>query len=345
MERKRITYFDHLRVTATLAVILIHVAAQNWYAQDVSTFEWQTFNFYDSISRWAVPIFVMISGALMLEKEMSIRTLYMKKIPRLLIAFSFWSTIYAIIEGGGTEKILINIINGKYHLWFIYLIIGLYICIPIIKKIAEDKRISEYYLAVSLVFTFLIPFVLMLIADLCGNAAEVWVKSIEAVCDDMNISLANGYVTYYILGFYLNNIEISKVKRNVIYFLGVLGTVATIILCSFFSVEKGNAVTNYYEYVNINILAQSVAVFVFFKYDAPAMKRQGLLMGKLAKYSFGIYVVHILILEGLQKRIGLNTLSFNPILSVPIISVIVLLISCTISALINRIPILKDYIT
>ena len=87
MERKRIAYLDSLRVVAILAVIMIHVAAQNWYSQDVNSAAWKAFNFYDSISRWSVPAFVMISGALMLDKDISIKKLYTQKIPRLLIAF------------------------------------------------------------------------------------------------------------------------------------------------------------------------------------------------------------------------------------------------------------------
>ena len=65
----RILYFDFLRIFATLAVMVLHVAAQNWYGTSVPSFEWQTFNFFDSIVRWGVPIFVMISGALFLNKR------------------------------------------------------------------------------------------------------------------------------------------------------------------------------------------------------------------------------------------------------------------------------------
>ena len=66
----RILYFDFLRVFATLAVMIIHVASQNWwYGTSVPSFEWQTFNFFNSIVRWGVPIFGMISGALFLNKR------------------------------------------------------------------------------------------------------------------------------------------------------------------------------------------------------------------------------------------------------------------------------------
>ena len=46
MEKKRIIYFDYLRVFAILAVIFIHVAAQNWYNSDIKSFEWNIFNIF-----------------------------------------------------------------------------------------------------------------------------------------------------------------------------------------------------------------------------------------------------------------------------------------------------------
>ena len=65
----RILYFDFLRIFATLSVMVLHVTAQNWHGTSVSSFEWQTFNFFNSIVRWGVPIFVMISGALFLNER------------------------------------------------------------------------------------------------------------------------------------------------------------------------------------------------------------------------------------------------------------------------------------
>ena len=62
-----IHYLDCLRVVAIISVIIIHVSAQNWYTTDVSSFAWQFFNLTDSLVRWAVPLFVMISGVVVLE--------------------------------------------------------------------------------------------------------------------------------------------------------------------------------------------------------------------------------------------------------------------------------------
>lgn len=69
MEKRRTVYFDCLRVLATLGVIIIHVTSFNWGKVSVSSFDWQVLNFYNGIVRFAVPCFVMISGALFLERD------------------------------------------------------------------------------------------------------------------------------------------------------------------------------------------------------------------------------------------------------------------------------------
>lgn len=344
MERKRIAYLDHLRVVAIFAVIVIHVAAQNWYSQDVNTDAWKVFHFYDSISRWAVPVFVMISGALMLEKDISLKKLYTEKIPHFLIVFLFWSLIYALISGGSFKTVLINVIRGKSHLWFIYLIVGLYICIPIMKKIVEDQRIAVYFLAASLVLSFMIPFFLQIMMDFGGETSKTWAKALTDVYRDMNITITGGYAAYYVAGCYLNRTKISRPFRMAIYAMGILGTILTFFLTLHISIKQGAPVASYYEYLNLNIYMQSAAVFVWFKYNAPSAEKINVLAGKLGACSFGIYVVHLMVLEALEKRLGLSTVSFEPVLAVPVISAVVFVISSVISAVIRKIPLLKTYI-
>jgi surface polysaccharide O-acyltransferase-like enzyme len=133
-------YFDYLRVAATISVVVLHVSAQNWYSFNGRSFEWNVFNFYDSIVRWGVPIFLMISGSLFLYRDIEIKNLYRKYILRLFVAYCFWALFYAVyspiidsIIGKGfalpIKSIIKNTISGNYHMWFIPMIIGTYMCI------------------------------------------------------------------------------------------------------------------------------------------------------------------------------------------------------------------------
>ena len=344
MERKRIAYLDNLRVVATFAVIMIHVAAQNWYSQDVNTTAWKVFNFYDSVARWSVPAFVMFSGALMLGKNISLKKLYTEKIPRFLIVFLIWSLAYALIKGGSLETVLSNVIKGKTQLWFLYLIVGLYVCIPIFNKIVEDQRITAYFLMVSFALSFVLPFILQVLRDFGGEQVQPWAKALTEAYKDMNITLTGGYASCYVAGYYLSKTEIRKPIRLFIYVLGILGAALTVLLSLHISQKQGVPVGDYYGDLNLNVVVQSVAVFVWFRYNAPSARWVNEIARKLNDCSFGVYLIHFMVIDALEKQLGLNTLSFNPVLAVPVISAVVFTVSLVIAAVIRKIPILKKII-
>lgn len=102
--KNRIKYLDALRVVAAIAVIMLHTSAECWGQRDVASLEQNVFTIYDSCVRWAVPVFLMISGALFLGQEVPWKILYKKYIFRMIVAFVVWSSLYAVhslIGGGG----------------------------------------------------------------------------------------------------------------------------------------------------------------------------------------------------------------------------------------------------
>ena len=132
IDSKRKTYLDCLRVVAFLAVVFLHVSSSNWSNVDVNGVTWQAFNFYDGITRWCVPAFAMISGALFLNRDIPISKIYTKYIPRLLAAFIVWSLFYGIfaldtLDYGlipGMKAYIGDITTGYFHLWFVKMMIG-----------------------------------------------------------------------------------------------------------------------------------------------------------------------------------------------------------------------------
>lgn len=92
----RLYYLDLMRIVATFAVVVIHTVGINWAELSPVTFNWQICNLFDGISQWCVPIFVMISGALFLNREPDIKKLYSKNILRIITAFIFWTVLYGV---------------------------------------------------------------------------------------------------------------------------------------------------------------------------------------------------------------------------------------------------------
>ena len=352
----RVVYLDLLRILAIGAVVILHVASLNWAKVDVNGHDWRVFNFYDSIVRWGVPVFVMISGTLFLNKEnMTAKKIYSKYILRLLTAYITWSFIYYIFSGASfIQQIdslmrtnlldsIADIINGHYHLWFIPMMIGIYMCLPIIKQIVRDEKIARYFLLLSLVFWCLVPQTVELINDFAGEKMIVVIGALYEQISEMRLSLVMNFALYFILGYEISKVEFSKEMRTVIYILGVAGGIFTIVIDWLVTIKKQTPIQTYYNTSCVNVLFEALAVFELCKSIPFKKDKIYKIITKLSKWSFGAYLVHALVIECFVKS-GFDMLSFLPIVTVPIMSILVLICSFVISAILNSVPILNKYI-
>ena len=344
MSRERLVYLDYLRVFSAFAIIVLHVAGQNWNKVDVNSGTWIVFEIFDSIVQWGVPIFFMISGTLFLDKDISIKKIYSKYVLRLLVSFCVWSIVYVALSDQALSWCdrLSEFISGHYHMWFILVLMGLYMCIPFLRPIVQSKKTTIYFLVLALIVSFIIPEINTILKDFGNEQITNIFEMITRIIN--NLGIVSWYAGYFVLGYVLNRINISKKVRFILYSVGVLGALFTIIMTLIVSIKTQTASNSYYIWFNVNIMIQAIAVFVFFKYKEYKSEKVNAIIQKLSKYSYGVYLIHLIFLEKLDTIFGINTLSFNPILSVVLISVIVYAISLIISAILNNIPIINRYI-
>lgn len=351
---KRKIYCDYLRLIATFAVVVLHVSASNWYGADVHGLAWQSFNFYDSATRWSVPIFVMISGALFLGREIPIKKIYSKYILRLVIAFFTWNLFYAIMTQETSRHGIIYglkthkeaIVSGHYHMWFVIMIIALYMCIPFCKKIVSDTLTTKYFLILSFVFSMMIPWIVQLLKDYVVGSNEQLVKFVGIVNSKLSVMSMNmmlGYSFYFVLGYYLDKIELNKKQRIIIYILGIIGLVFTILVDLNLALKMHQPCGNYYGNFRVNVLLEVVAVYTFFKYREYKNLRLNKFVYLISQYTLGIYLIHAFFIEKYASIFKFNTLSFNAMVSVPVVSVVVFISAIIVSALLKYIPIIKKY--
>lgn len=348
----RTLYFDILRILATFAVIFLHSACASW-DMDNFNFDWNVQNIYDSAVRWCVPIFVMISGALFLnpEKQISIKKLYTKNIVRIIAAFFLWSTIYSaynyfINNDHNLIGFALNIFYGPFHFWFLFMIVGVYISIPILRQIAQNKTATKYLLIMALVFTFILPLFLLIISKFLPfiiSNSEAITSLLYYYDDKFNLKLFAGYSGYFLLGYYLNT---NNFKRtNLIYAIGIVSFVIIVIGSIISYYIYGSLITTLYGYLTPFVLFEAIAVFLFIKNLTPKIKFSAKAINMITKISnlcFGIYLVHILVLWTLSY-FGLSTNKFNTLISVPVISILIFIISLLISSCLHKIPFCRKY--
>lgn len=343
MQKKKILYLDILRILASFAVIAIHVSTQNFDSYSVDTYEWGAFNVFDSLSRWAVPVFCMISGTLFLNKDKKIKTLslYTKNISRMLIAYFVWSTFYAVfnydVDVIGKTEFIKKIFLGNYHMWYILLIVGFYALVPVLRRISSSRATTQYFILISLVVTFLIPAVALI-------PNFEWVKT-NANRAFLNLPL--GYTPYFFIGYYIVKYDIAKWLKKLIYILGPLAFAGTILGTLVISQLKGKFYSEFYQYDSFTVLFQSLFVFVavkeLFENVNPSEKAEKF-VSSISKHTFGVYLVHTFIIFELNELFGINSVTVNPYIAIPAVIFITYLVSEIISAILNHIPLVKKYL-
>ena len=346
-EKKRIEYFDYLRIIAVFLVITIHVCTPYWSSTEVASPAWKVLNLYESLSRWAAPVFFMISGTLFLGNNQPFGRILRKNVLHLVTAFVFWSALYiGICYAKGQYTVFQAVgefLNGYYHMWYLHAAVGLYLAVPVFRKIAQSKEATEHFLILSLLFGMVLPHI--------AACAGLWDPDIQQILhrqlENIDLSVATGYSFYFLLGHYLHNRDFTRRQRKGIYLLGLAGFVYTALLTSVLSGYKQQAVHSFYDYLTPNAACCCAAVFVFARENL----RHGRLpkvaismLQSLSKYSFGIYLSHPLLYDLLRYNLGVDPMSYPPVLSVPFFALVLFAASAVITFVLRRIPVLGKWV-
>lgn len=334
---KRILAFDVMRVVAAFAVVWQHIGGQGWPDSFPSS-EWEARNVIVSFAQWSVPVFFMISGALFLspDKPLDIKRLYRKNILRIVYAFLFWSAIYVIYtEGLGNLKIaFVSVLKGPAPFWFLKSMIGIYIFVPVLKAIAENRQIFRYFVMVAVILTFVVSQLLDHIGIFNAQRMILW----NEYLDTFGIK-SLGVVTYFILGYYLYAYSFGKRVRYAIYVLGVLSFFLSAVGTHYFSDWMGRPFNLFYDDMHPFTLIEAVAIFLFIKNHAdgcPLSIRRNLIV--VSNYSLGIYLVHPLIVTVLNDQLAFNSSTLDPHYFPPIFATIVFILSFVVVRLVSFVP-------
>jgi surface polysaccharide O-acyltransferase-like enzyme len=331
--KPKTAYFEWLRLFAAAAVVLMHTAAKRWLSISHTVPEWEVLTLWDSLVRWPVPIFIMITGALFLPRKTELKTALGRYIPRMAVCFLVWAGVYALYAG---ELTLNGLVSGYYHLWYLPFLCGVYLTLPFLQRIAEDDRLADQLLAVSLTVGTLFPWLVKLGELLLPEHSGL----LTTLAGLVNYTFFFDHISLLLLGHRLHRTELSRKQRRVIYILGLLGVsvtgIATIWATSLTDFQN----SLFFDIAAPNNLCAAAALFVFAKQHLRSLPKW---VAVPAKHSFGIYLVHALVIDLLADR-GYHVLTWDPVWSVPVLSAAVFAISLTLAALLRRIPLIGKWI-
>lgn len=349
---QRVAYADLLRVVAMVAVIVLHLSGSQLGAVAVDSQNWAILNVFDSLGRWSVPAFVMLSGMFLLDPErpLPISKLLFHNILRILTALLTWGLIYGVavqvlaqrtFTPSMVTQTLRNLLQGNshYHLWFLYMILGLYLVTPLLRAFVRGAQRSDFhwFFLIAFLWTSLLPTLFRLWPDATA-LLQTWYKA-------LNIHLVLGYVGFYLAGYYLRSFPLPRPVRLLLYGLGLVGAAVTIWATRWLSLRLGTTSEIFYSNFAPNVVAMSAAVMVLFCHmpgDREQEPRRQWL-GQLSQLTFGIYLAHDLFLM-LLRGLDITPCSFFPVLAVPLLTAVVFLCSFAVAWLISKVPFLGRWV-
>lgn len=334
-------WLDNSRILAIFCVVFLHVSAGVVLGNDVGTEYWWVGNVYDSSVRWCVPVFVMISGALLLDpnKQEDVATFYTKRLSRILVPIIFWSAFFLAwnflkfaMKGG--EPLIVDLLKSllsgmpHYHMWFLYMIISLYLFTPFFRKIVTHS--SKDDLLVFIAIAFVMAMLNYAYSKFISGESKLFINWFLL------------YVPFFFLGHLIRQ-DNRNPRKSILWSTFIVSIIVTFYGCYFFaensSLEYG---LYFYGYLSVSVIPMSISLMYILKaLDKPIINTY--FTKKLSILTLGIYLVHPVILETIDY-IQYGTRSLHPIVSVPVVSCIVFVISAGIAYVIYRTPFIRRII-
>ncbi len=341
---------DLIRTVAIVLVILLHAAAfPPEIPVDVTpsvAWNWWTTNVYDAFGRFGLPLFVMLSGALLLEPSKADEPLgvfFKKRFNRVGLPIIFWSIAYfawgIYVRGWplSFNNVVQAVLSGSYvHLWFLYLLVGLYLVTPVLRILVKhlDWKKFKYLMVLWFVGTVTVPLI----------------NVFGAVNFNPVMFVFTNWMGYFLLGVFLQKV---KVRSWILMLAAALGIAGAVLGAYFSTALVGERVTTFFhESLSFNMIIASVAIYLLLiaipqsRIENRHAKVNGLLHW-ISQNTLPIYLFHVMALESLELGflgLTLNQTTMPPIVEVPIVTLLTLLLSCLIIYPLNKIPLVKRLI-
>lgn len=300
MIKERLVYIDLLNIMACYGVVWLHCSG------DAFTFRmdkyWLMSLCIQVIAHWAVPVFFMLTGANLMDyrEKYSTSVYFKRRMTRIFLPFLFWSTFYFIwkcalgwLSYTGARDLatayLSNGIEGIF--WFFYPLFGVYVCMPVLSILADERYKKQlYYMAglgiIAYAFMPLLPGVLGI-----------------QYTSELNPPIVGGYVTYVLLGWILKNEEFSLRVRRILYAAGIFGAASMFTGTIWLSLRDGGILNDLlWGYMMYPTLFMACALFLLLKHcrwQILYKEKVQRVLAKLSGASFGVYLIHIMIVNAL----------------------------------------------
>lgn len=348
-------YADLLRVFAAFTVVFQHTVTSVWYTVPVDSSDFAALNFLNSLSRFGVGVFIMISGAFMLSPKYPHppEKILKHNLPRTLIPLVFWVIFYGVVE-----QINVNIVDGSFaagdiagivtdvlsaplllftkpagHLWFLYTIVGLYLLTPPLRVFTEhaSRKMVLYVITLFFAFGLFLPTVNHLLKTFAGFT----------LYKNIGIQGVTSFAGFYLTGFYLSHFGVGATARKAMYGAALASWIVAFVAATYIS-DLHNTPNEYF-FGNFRPTTYLMAAGIFAAMRATFSKdprdehtqeqpqekpqKQSIILQKVTtialKFSgcmMGVYLIHPLFIKAFYG-LHLTILEPHPIVTAPLAAI------------------------
>ncbi|NCB50824.1 MAG: hypothetical protein EOM54_02910 [Clostridia bacterium] len=341
---------DIMKLIACVGVIIIHVSSQGVSEYGLSTFGWLSSAFWDSIARFAVPVFFMCTGMLMLDpkRQLPIKKLYRKYFLRVLWILLFWAWAYYIFtvlgqyfltgwwEPNGFWNSIVQTLrfNHHLHLYYLQMLLLVYVFMPLLRVFVRsaDEKEQNYAVFIWLALGIALPL-------LRKYYPISWFGGMVGFYE---INMAYSALGYTLTGWVLGSRPVKRehLRFYIIAFLCGLvlafgGTVAATLI-------SGAVDTNFMEGMSPGPALMAIGLFGTVRILAEG-KESSERLRKLTKASFCIYLIHHFFVM-IFRYIGFDVFLFPPIVEIPFETIVIFTLSLAGWWVLSKIPFVKDHL-
>lgn len=320
---KRDVSLDVIRIIACLMIVLMHSPMPGLGTSGM------VLSGVSYLTAPGIGLFFMVSGALLLkknvEKPFETKLFLQKRFTKILVPLVFWSLVGWGIEQCGVDNTELGV------LWFMYCLAGMYLLTPILSRWLSIANVIEieFYLLLWLL-TLCVPFVKLLMP--VNESDTSW------------LYYFHGYVGYYVLGFYLKHYWEKQMTTRRIMTLFVVFIAISVLLP--IALLLSNVEVDFYSlfwYLSITVALQCVVWWGVVQRLMRKVSKVPSFVVELSKLSFGIYLVHILVMRNILWQTTWMQ-SMNGVVQIVVCTILTFAISALISWGISKIKYVKAII-
>ena len=283
---KQVSYFSRIRALSCVAIVFLHMFYLAASGFETAFFQQTVCMIVRNCLLWAVPCFVMVSGALLLDpaRGITIGKVFRKYIRRVLLALVIFTLIYAafdlVLAGGSIgpaflrDWLLVFWTNGSWpHVWYLYMLLGLYLMLPLYRMVTE--RGSGPLLCYTVVIFFLFLSVLPTAAYLSGRTSGFYLMSYTV------------YPFFFFIGYAVHTGKIRIPTPAAV--LMVLAGTACLVAATYYSLSMPSDSLRTFSssYASAAAVIQSVGLFACFRNRAV---KAGEIPASIGSAGFGSHV-------------------------------------------------------